>query len=324
MSIFSFIKRRITFIYVLYLYFTQKIHDKKLIGEKKSYGLENPDLFFFIIRLNNPSLGLMAIYNCILGYLRIAENMGFIPIVDLKNFPNGYLEKDEVGQINAWEYYFEQPTIYTLEEVYRSKNVIFSSGVSPREASPQVLAIFLNNKKKSKYYFHLINKYLRIKKHILQHVDTQYLNIIGKKRVIGTVSRGSDIINLNGHAIQPKIEELIARSKKMLLKWNCDFIFLASEEAYVVEIFKKTFGGRLLINESMRINEFKNYIPWVEISFDRENNKYLKGLEYLTTVIILSRCNCIIGSLVGATVGALAINEGTYENKFFYDLGVYK
>lgn len=320
---FNYIKRRIPFLYILYLTITQKKYDNKLIGEKSSFGIENPDIIFFIIRLNNPYLGLMAIYNSVLGYIRIAEERGYIPVVDLKNFQNGYLEIEEVGKKNAWEYYFEQPTKYTLEEAYRSKNVIFSSGISPREASPQVLKLFMDHKKKSDQYFRLKNKYLRIKKNILQQIESQFLNIVGNKRVIGITSRGSDIINLKGHAIQPTTNELIAKSKSMLLKWNCDYIFLASEEEYVVETFRKVFGNRLLINQSMRITEFEKYIPWVEISFNRENDKYLKGFEYLTTVVILSRCQCIIGSLIGATVGALVMNKGEYENTYLYDLGIY-
>jgi hypothetical protein len=50
----------------------------------------------------------------------------------------------------------------------------------------------------------------------------------------------------------------------------------------------------------------------------------MKGLEYLTTVALLAQCNCLIGSLVGATVGALGLNMGKYENTFIYELGEYK
>jgi hypothetical protein len=320
-----FIRRKIPFIYSIYLCLTQKRQDKKLIGETKSFGLENPDKTFFIIRINNPNLGLMAIHDCVLGYVRLADKNGYIP--DLKNYLNGYLEIEEVGKINAWEYFFEQTSKYSLDEVYRSKNVILSSGVSPREAASTSLNFMLNNKKKAKYYFNLIDKHLHIKNDIQKNIDSESRNILGNKRVIGVSSRGSDMLNLTGHTIQPDTKDLISKTKRMLIKWNCEYVFLASEEEHVVKLFKNNFGDKLLLNESHRVDSsiyIDNYVPLVNLSFERSNDKYLSGLEYLTTVVILSRCNCLIGSLVGKTVGAIEMNNNSYENKFIYDLGVYK
>lgn len=321
-----YLRRKLPVLYWLYLYLTQRNADKKLIEQKRYLGSENPDKTFFIIKLNNPNLGLFAIYNCVLGYLRIADIKGYIPVVDLKNYKNGYLENEEIGTVNAWEYYFEQPSHYSLDEVYRSKNVIFSSGISPREAAPATLNFLLGYKEKSSYYFNLINKQLHIKSDIQEIIDKECQNIINAKRVIGVKSRGSDLINLKGHAIQPDVDTLIAKTKEMLIEWNCEFVFLASEEESIVEIFRKHFADKLLINESFRITSFDEdeYLPFVEISSGRKNDKYLKGLEYLTTVVILSKCNCLIGSLVGSTVGAIEMNQGQYENTYIYDLGVYK
>ena len=110
-----FLKNKLPFLYYIYLSLTQRSKDKQLIGEIRSFGQENPDKTFLIIKLNNPSLGLIAIYNCVLGYLRIADRNGYIPVVDLKNFKNGYIKDDEVGIINAWDYYFE-PTFRTLKK----------------------------------------------------------------------------------------------------------------------------------------------------------------------------------------------------------------
>lgn len=314
---------RVKFVYFLYLLFTKKNKEKKMIGEIKSFGEENADKTFFVIRLNNPYLGLMAIYNCVLGYLTIVDKNGYIPVVDLKNFSNGYLEEEEVGKVNAWEYYFEQLSPYSLDEVYRSKNVIFATGISPREASPAILNLLLSNKKKALYYLSLSNKYLRIKESILKQISTDCQNLIGGKRVISVSSRGSDMINLKGHAIQPNTSRLIAKTKDLLIKWNCDYIFLATEENHVVDDFRGQFGDKLLINNSFRISEFEVYKPFVNISSNRENDKYLKGLEYLNTILILSECNCLIGTVIGKTVGALALNKGGYENKFFFELGIY-
>lgn len=55
-----------------FIYFSLKTEETKLINKQISYGNENPDKSFLVIRINNPILGLMAIYNSGSRYLRIA------------------------------------------------------------------------------------------------------------------------------------------------------------------------------------------------------------------------------------------------------------
>ena len=164
---------------------------------------------------------------------------------------------------------------------------------------------------------------MRIRSNLQRKIDKEYKSLIEGKRVVGVVSRGSDLLNCKGHSVQPDVETLITQTKQMLIKHNCEYVFLATEEELIVGIFKTHFVDKLIINESFRITSFDQYLPLVDISSNRENDKYLKGMEYLTTVILLSKCNCLIGTLVGATVGALELNQEQYESKYIFDLGVY-
>jgi hypothetical protein len=319
-----YLRQKLPFLFGIYLYIKHKQDKEKLIGEIKSFGNENPDKTFLLIKLNNPILGLMAIQSNVLGYLRIAYNKGYIPVVDLKNHKNGYLETAEIGNINAWEYYFEQPTRYTLDDVYKSKNVITTSGEATLEAYPLRFHFLMNQKSSAAYYFKLLNSFVRIKDSVLHKINQECNSIIGGKRVIGVVNRGSDYINTKGHAIQPTVGDLIIKIKELLLMWGCEYIFLATEEEYVLELFKNSFNDKLLVNKCCRINSFDKYIFYTDVRFNRENDLYYKGLEYLTSVVILSRCNCLVGSMIVAVSGALVMNQGKYENKYIYDLGVYK
>ena len=46
----------------------------------------------------------------------------------MQNFTTIYNEKEKVnGTYNAWNYYFKSFNKYNLNEVYKSKNVIFSN-----------------------------------------------------------------------------------------------------------------------------------------------------------------------------------------------------
>ena len=322
-----FLRKYTPFLYHLFLkinYFNRE--DKMLRGERKCFGDQNPDKTFFLIKMDNYGMGVLGYFNCVLGYIKYAQNKGFIPVVDMKNYPNTYLEKEEVGKINSWEYYFDQPSEYALDDVYKSKNVMMSSGINTVETSPTVLWFYFcrrRSKKRAQEYYRIIGNQLKINQRTQSILDDYYHRILSGKRVIGVVKRGTDIINCSGHAIQPELSELIDRTKKMQTAWNCEYVFLATEEASTVTAFQEIFGDKLLTNSCARISNYsKGTIG--NISFNRTNDKYLKGLEYLTTVYLLSQCTCLIASLVGATGGALGLNGDKYENIYIYDLGVYQ
>jgi len=321
----QFLRKYMPFLYYLFLkinYFNKE--DKLLLGEKKRFGDKNPDKTFFVIMINNPELGLMAIYNCVVGYLRYLKKTDYIPIVDLINYNNAYLEKEEIGKKNSWEYYFEQPSVYTLDEVYQSKNVIIAKGSTTIDTSATILWFLYKYKNiQFRQYYDIIKKQVKINSAVQSKLDDEYNNILANKRVVGVVKRGSDLIGVKGHSIQPSMTELIAKTKEKLADWNCDYVFLATEEAETVAVFKNEFQDKLLINDSARVENYQKGVYYTYISFNRDNDKYLQGLEYLTTVYLLAQCTCLIGTLVGKTGGALMMNQGNYEHIYMYDLGVY-
>jgi hypothetical protein len=40
-------------------------------------------------------------------------------------------------------------------------------------------------------------------------------------------------------------------------------------------------------------------------------------------VALLSKCCCLFGTLIGATLGAIGMNQGRYEHVEIYDKGKY-
>ena len=89
-------------------------------------GPENPDKTFYVIRYRfmGGIFGLMGYY---IPQIQYALEKGLIPIIDLQNMPNMYLEDDKFGKENAWEYFFEQPYGFTLKDIEHSKNVILGN-----------------------------------------------------------------------------------------------------------------------------------------------------------------------------------------------------
>ena len=71
------------------------------------YGNENKDLTFYVIRRRDVYCGLFSLYITTLARIDEAVKAGYIPIVDMQNSFNLYLEKEKIGKEDAWEYFFE-------------------------------------------------------------------------------------------------------------------------------------------------------------------------------------------------------------------------
>ena len=93
----------------------------------KSFGELNEDKIFYVIK-RSPGTGLFSNVTFVLNHLRICKKNKFIPIIDMENFKTIYNEKKKIkNTYNAWEYYFSKLNNFSLEEVYKSKNVLITS-----------------------------------------------------------------------------------------------------------------------------------------------------------------------------------------------------
>lgn len=301
--------------------------------EKKcQLGTMHTDKEIYVIRVRRETLGLMGYYMAVLGHLRISEERGTIPVVDMMNYKNPYLSNENVGCKNSWEYYFEQTNaIVSLEEAYKSKNVTLSNLETPLEANPREFyeKIYLNNQ--IDRYYELVKKYFKFKsetENILKKNYEQILEPIIKRgqKILGVVCRGTDIIGFPGHSVQVSQEQLLDIVRTLMKKYSCNYIFMASDTDGAIRFFEQHLGKEtVLSNEAKRYDEFSAKCANVlsEIHFERENDEYLKGSEYLTTIYLLSKCHALAGSMVGSTIGALCMNCGEYEHVEIIDRGVY-
>ena len=101
--------------------------------KKVSYGAENPEHTFFVARRANCKVGLFSLVMTNMGLVKYALDRGYIPVIDMQSGKNTYLEEEQVGKINAWELYFQQPCGYELADIAESRNVILSSGLIGEE-----------------------------------------------------------------------------------------------------------------------------------------------------------------------------------------------
>lgn len=330
--------RRSKHIIYYFFHYSKKLIDgcslKELIGknncrEKKiRCGTKNSDREFLIIRfwLTDKGLGFYAYWLQILGFIKQADQRGMIPIIDMKNWKTYIAGEDYPDDVNTWELYYNQYMGYTLEEVYNSKNVYICEKIYPDDFNMACKSCMLDNKKRKRYH-ELANKYFTLNDFVKKKLEHE-MEKMPKGRIVGVAVRGSGYISNKpkGHAIQPSLSEVIDKVEECLKKWNCENIFLASEEEIVVNKMVEKFGDKVFYYHRVRNSEKDNLIPkWDDTPSNpnRIHDKYHSNIEYMCEIYSLAKCNCLIGSIVNGTMAALAINGDQYENVHIFNKGVY-
>lgn len=240
----------------------------------KSFGEKNPDKVFYVIYRTPFEAGFFSNIFFALGHLKLIEGMDVIPVVDFQNFKTFYNNDTPInGTENSWEYYFEQLSPYSLEEVYQSKHVLFCDGQYPHSVQFQP----------GEEYKYLL-KTFKLKSHV-QKAVSQYDELFENNKVLGIHFRGKDMNIFPGHPFGPTIKQMFRYTDEIIEKYSIDKIFLATNETDYFNAFNKRYKDRVVsINElrTSKINPF-NINP-------RENHRYLLGLEVLLDVIMLTKC----------------------------------
>lgn len=272
---------------------------KKFKNKEKyiSYGNENPEKTFYVIRWNRIN-GIGGVINVVFSAIQYAISNNFIPVVDLCTFPNMYLSKKDIGKTNIWEWFFEQPCGYTLDDIVKSKNVILSSLSA---ANNWVAPSFIDDEKDSQIsveYRRLYKKYVRYNKQTIEFFTERKNRIISKDdRVLGVKLRGSDLlVYQSGHAMQPSVEISINAINNILSSSNYNKIFLSCEDETLTKIVKSNFGDKVIMNEES-FKELKKGHACITV----EGTPFDDARIYLSTLWIASQCDSFYGTTCGGT-----------------------
>lgn len=290
---------------------------------KVSYGEENPDKTFFVIRRATCKVGLFSYVMTNMGLVRYAIERGYIPVIDMQFNQNTYLEENQIGKENAWEFYFEQPCGYSLSDIARSKNVILSCGmIDENSVFPGKETAWEEGL--CKEWRSVFSSCFTVKEEILQEAKKLYCQIFDADKTVGVLARGTDYVNNRpkNHPVQPDTEVMIQDVKATMEQYDCRWVYLATEDEDIYRQFQAAFGDCLKVTDARRCRNTQN-TNINDISYERDQDKYLKGKEYLINIVLLSMCDCLIAGNVGGTLGALLMSDG-FEYQHVYNLGVYE
>ncbi len=297
-------------------------------------GSDNLDKTFFVIRRAGRHTDIFSNFLVFLGWINYAREKGYIPVIDMMSYPNVYLYANQIGKLNAWEFFFKQPYCdnkrYSVEDVYKSKNVILSSGVKYPYMPVDSLE-FLENPSKVNFWNELYIKCLEFSDDASKYINEQCESLFNKrKKFLGIHCRGtgyrllrSSPKNSVGNPLQPSIDKMLERACEVKRMHNCDGVFLATEDVEYFNIFKEFFGSDLFTVNTEYIDA-KNIdlIENTDTNFttDRIDDKRLRGLEYITAMIAYSNCDYRISGINSGTIAALIINP-KQSGAFYYDEG---
>lgn len=288
-------------------------------------GNRNPDKTFYVVRRREVYIGLFSYYMTNVCQVAKALENGYIPVIDLQNSANMYLKPEQIGKVNAWEYYFEQPCGYSLGDIKGSKNIILGGGYW-REYGMfpyNDINYLMDRDGEIAKYREIARKYFRFNGTVQQKIDAEWKQF-ERKKVLGVLCRGTDYTSNrpHGHCIQPSLQEMFVKVEDVLQTYGCDSIFLGTEDKLIYDEFKEKYGDMVFTNRKKFI-EYHGEGSIGKLVTCNVEDAYEEGLEYLVTIALLSKCDCFVGGHTSGTVGVMLMEE-SFEYCYIFDLGLYE
>ena len=276
--------------------------------EKFSFGEKNPDLVFYVIK-RTPGTGFFSNILFVINHIIKANKNGYIPVVDMENFPTIYNEYNEIFKTkNSWEYYFENLSSINLEEVYKSKNVIISSNNFENEFELDLIS------NEIKYEF---KKNLKIKKKFTNIIDYLSKKYFDGSKVLGIHFRGTSYKRSPGHPFPATKKQMLNAINHLLTNEKYDKIFLVTEEEYYKNFLEKKFKGKIFYLSS----SFRSYKNDAFTIYHRKNHRYKLGREALIEANLLSRCDGLVYVTSNITSAAIAWNYNKSQKRYLINNG---
>ena len=313
--------------YHVAVFFRVQYKNLRMPEQKKCFGKLNPEKVFYVIRLFPPATGFLANYNYVLGYMKYAFDKGWIPVIDMENYATLYQEDEPInGTRNVWEYFFEQPydqktqKRYTLQEVYKSQNVILA------KADDQSM---YNNEltEETIRWQHEMSLLVPFKKEMQEYIykmTSQFLPLEDCKKILGVCTRGSDMSKrVIGHPIALSIDKVSLIIKKNCGDWDIDTIFVKAEEEETIKYLEDNFS-HIYYTRYERIKDY-SINKGTNVSIENHELSKVESLKnYLVDIKLLSQCTSIMGTPNNGLTTAIIWNGGKFEHCDIIDNGVWE
>jgi len=282
-----------------------------------------------VFRCKGGAPGLFSYVVQVLGFVRYAHKHNLKPIIDLQSFENTYLSKDSVGKLNAWDYYFEQPSNNGINDVDLGKCQIFDTTDPERQGLLKMpwwdWDCLVEGSVTNRMWRAYAHKYIRLSERSQQKLESIYQRLVKEgDKVIGVQCRGTDYTRHKpkDHPVQPSPEMVMAKVESLIREKGYNKIFLATEDGIVFRQFKERFGDKIIASDEKHVDyDGKAWINAVLPSVEQE--KLDHGMDYLMSMMMLTRCDAFVAGRTSGSVGVMLLSNG-FEYSYLFDLGYYE
>jgi len=301
----------------------------------KSYGILNPDVTFYVIRMRPPAWGFFAGVTTVLQGIMYAEKQNLIPVVDMENYWVAELSSTKKinNTYNAWCYFFEQISNFSLEEVYKSKNVILSEGsriLGNDHWFTDRKLLYLREINHLKTISKIIDRYIKLNRIAIDHFNKIKTEINWvPSQTLGVFIRGTAYrTNTGVNDMPPALESIIANVKNTLSEKNLNNLYISTEDYEIYSTLCKELKDFNIV-PNIRYKNTSSVEDWQKSGKVTPDGGILLGydrtLNYLVDILLISECESCIATLSNASVfflskrfhslkkSKLVINTGVYD-----------
>ncbi len=236
---------------------------------------------FYIIK-RTPGAGLFSNFIFVLNHLKLADSLGYKPIIDMENFPTIYNEKKTVnGSKNSWNYYFTNKKNYSLKKILKENKFIITSNKFSKSFSHTI---------DSNQYRVLFKKYFKINNEHLRFVESFRKKFFSNKKILAVHLRGTSYKTSANHPTPTTENQTIKLLDDFIKKNKFDKIFLCTEDLNYFNLVKKRFKNKTIFlsdaYKSFKDDAFKTY--------PRKFHRYKLGRDILFEALLISKCDSFI------------------------------
>lgn len=290
---------------------------------------------YYVIRRPELGAGFFSNYWWVMGHVVFANKLGYIPVVDMKNYRTLYSEDVPIdGELNAWNYYFEDVGGISIDDVYASNKFVLSEERPLNKYGNKYCDSVYRfpTKDTIKFYYPIVKKYMRIKKPLVEKFEKSWEKSVTKEdKVLGIHVRGTDMRNNLGHPVPAEISRYIEKTK-IIISENREItkIFLASDEEDTITTFiteLSEYPVHIFYNNAFRggneeIAGKKIGIHETKVVEARNLHKYRLGLEVLNDAYFLMKSDFLLCGYSNITNVAIIWNNDNYKDVFCISDGV--
>jgi len=253
-----------------------------------------------------------------------AMSQGCIPVI---------IENRKTEDSILWRDFFinVSETVFGIDE----NTIINSDEYIYRGECPESLSYYYDKHilysidDETKVWNSLISRFIKLSDTLEQYIELDIkTHSINANESLAVVLRGTDYLVLKPHLHpkQPKVSDVIEKIKSTISSGKYKSIFLVTEDYNYYDELVNEFGSDFIkcVSNFDVSKKYKQkdsgYIFDVVIGV--ENERLQRSLQYLSPIIIASRCAGLIGGNCGATEGIVFFNT-KFTDYFIFDLGDY-